>query len=205
MSQKQKEYIIRIPCKDGERGQALTFISEQMQKTYGSKPPEETAPKELFIALHANAIIGTLATEYGTKDAPLPFERLFDFDPLCLPLPYAREKTIYYSRWTSASPGAGQILWLVASVHAEDRGMTTSVAMIKKFVQEQFLKFGCEWAPIPDARLRADGIAPSDHNYFFTGPAPYPCMGIIKDQIRRLPEIVERIREKYDLKITVEA
>ncbi len=200
----KKEYVIRMPKNSAERTRALTFIDAQMLKAYGSSPSRTAVPKELFLAMHDKAIIGTLATQYGTRNTPLPFEKLFEFDCALLPLPYERAKTIYYSRWTSATSGAGQIIWLAATKHAAEQGRTTSAAMIKRFVEEQFLKFGCEWKPIPGARIRPHMIAPGDHKYFFEGPPPYPCMGVISEQIRRLPDIVKHLKEKHHISVRID-
>ncbi len=203
MTTETREYIIRMPKDGAEHEKAIVFIREHMRKAYGSTPPDIENAK-LFIAIHNREIIGSVATEYGTDGASLPFERLFDLGDSPLPYPYAREKFVYYSRWTSAGPGAGPIVWLAASRYALEHKREGSVAMIKIFVQEQFLKFGCKWAPIPDARIRPEAIAPGDHHYFFDGPPPYPCMGRIEEQIRELPGYVGKLEEKHCIKTHVE-
>ena len=188
-----------------ERDAAIAYISEKMRKKYGSCPPPETTPPDICLALEKGAIVGALGILFGRTDAPLPIEALFDFDPSLVPVPYVREKTVYYSRWNSSRPGIGLAVWLAASLHAKYRGIVYTAATGKQDMLDYYReRFGCIWHPIPGAAIREACVGESERGYFFGAERPTPWVGILDEQIRELPGIVAAMRKDASIRIEVD-
>ena len=184
---------IRHANEGSERERAIEYISKNMRKKHGSCPPPETSPPHIFIALHGETLVGSLGMVFGERDRELPFEKLFSFDPNLAPVQYVREAAVYYSRWNSSLPGIGLAVWLAASHYAVNQGMLYTAQTIKDEMYPRYLTFGCEWYPIPDAKLRLENVGETEREYFLKDDPPRPWLGVLKEQIRELQEIVQKI------------
>ncbi len=188
---------IRRSLNEKERTEAIIYLSEHMREKYGSCPPPETTPPDLFVAFEGDIVIGTLGLQFGTKDKPLPFEQLFTFDPLKAPINYNREQTVYYSRWNSSRPGIGLALWFAATRYAIQKGLIFGSATGKTIMREYYYSsFQCEWFPIHDAKINTDKVGETEKGYFFSDESPLPWLGILADQISYLPIVIEKLQEK---------
>ncbi len=185
-----------------ERERAIAYISEHMREKHGACPPPESAPECIFIAIEDTTIVGSLAMEFGRNDAPLPFEQFFLFDRARVPIHYVREKTIYYSRWNSSRPGLGKAVWYAASRYALGRDMIYTAQTIRDSMIARYASFGCHWKQIPDTTINLAHVGETELEYFQSKDRPHPWLGILEEQIRLLPEIVEHMREHWDLQIT---
>ncbi len=189
---------IRLASPD-EREQAIDYISENMRKKHGAHPPRESTPEHICIAVEDGSIVGALCMQFGTADSPLPMELQFDFDRLAVPVPYVREKTVYYSRWNS-SRGIGPAIWLAASMFAQRSGMVFTAATGKKEMLRYYAEvLRCQWHPIQGARIRPEAVGESERDYFFGPEQPMPWLGVLEEQIRFLPSLVRSLQEKSNL------
>lgn len=188
---------IRRCSNEAERADAIFYLSEHMRKKYGSCPPPETTPPDLFAAFEGSTVVGTLGLQFGTEQKPLPFEQLFIFDSQSAPVRYNREQTVYYSRWNSSRPSIGLALWLAATKYAIEKGMIFSSATGKTVMREYYYSsFQCEWFPIHGAKINTDKVGETEKGYFFSDEPPLPWLGILTDQIAYLPAIIEKLQEK---------
>ena len=187
---------IRPAAGIAERAAAIAYISENMRRKHGSCPPPESSPPHIFIAIERETIVGSLGMVFGEKDAELPIEKLFSFDRSAVPIPYVREATVYYSRWNSSRSGVGLAVWLAASLYAARRGMTYTAQTIKDEMYPRYLTFGCSWHRIPNATVRRESVGDTEREYFLTDNPPHPWLGVLREQLRELPNIVRRIESE---------
>ena len=200
------EYCIRLVNNADERIRAISFISLNMQKRHGAFPPPGMTPEHVFVALLGEEIVGAIAIEFGTYDAPLPFETYFEFSRDNAEVPYVREQTIYYSRWNSLRRKLGPAIWLYASEYALAQGAVFSSATAKPEMFDHCERtLGFRWGTISKAEIRRDGVGEEEKIYFFDGAPPRPCLGVLAEQVRSLRPIVERICFEENIKIGSEA
>ncbi len=189
-----KEYHIRLPRSENERNQAITFISSNMFARHGACPPPDKTPEHLFIAFHNAEIVGTLCIEFGNEDMELPIEFFFDLSSIPSPISYKRSKTIYYSRWNSVHKKLGPVIWLAVSEYAFSCGMEFAAATAKEeMVEHCHETLGFWWKTIPKALVRKENIGKEEELYFLAQDPPMPCLGILKEHLYGLREIVGRI------------
>ena len=189
--------VIRLCADIRERAWAIEYICENMRRKYGSCPPPSTTPADVCIAVEGSAIIGALGLHFGKSGVPLPIETLFQFEREAAPIPYVREQTVYYSRWNSSRQGIGLAVWLAASEYARKQGAIFTAATGKKPMLDFYrTAFGCEWFPIPGASVRIEQVGDTEREYFFADERPMPWLGILKDQISKLPPLVETMRKE---------
>jgi hypothetical protein len=191
--------IIRQTEGAAERMRAIDYISRNMRIRHGACPPPETTPPYLFVAFDGDEIVGSLGILFGQKDAELPIEEFFHFDRALVPIPYVREKTIYYSRWNSSRPGIGPAIWLAASLYAKQCGTVYTTQTITDVMLQRYQSFGCTWHPIPGVTVREENIAETERVYFFAEDGPRPWVGVLEEQLRDLPKIVESICSRIPL------
>ncbi len=189
------EIVIRPVCNAGERRAAIEYISKNMLAKNGGFPPPEKTPKYILIALEGSTIVGSVAVQCGEKNAPLPIEEFFDFNPTLLPFPFIRERTAYLTRWNSSRRGLGVAIWLGGSLYAVKQGCLYSSLTIKDSLFERDKQFARIWHSIPDARVRVEHVGDTEKKYFLGASPPRPWIGLLSDQIRDLSTIVEGIRQ----------
>ena len=204
MTKNQPLITIRIAYDPETYSRATSYLDTIMFERHGAKQNPENEPSHLFVATAEDEIIGTLGLELGQSSVPLTVEQYFVFDYSKLPIAYTREQTIFYSRWASSKKKLGNVLWYVASQYALEHGYIYSTCMGKPSIIDYYKKaFDCHWLKIEEAALNTEAVGKDERKVFFHEPKTEPYVGIIREQIKSLPPIVESIMQKSDITVVL--